>query len=173
MAQFEIANKITLKCEGYFVNDPKDPGGETYRGISKRNFPKWSGWTIIDKKLPLKTNQMIVNPILDQLIDSFYKTNFWDKLIGDHIDSQRIANLLYDWYVNAGSPAIKNLLRLIGGEANHISIDMLNKINAADENKLFSEYKQARIDFYVDLVKRKPPLNKFLSGWLTRTEQFK
>ena len=36
---FEEAVKSVLKHEGGYVNDPKDPGGETNFGISKRAFP--------------------------------------------------------------------------------------------------------------------------------------
>ena len=36
MAYFERAIDKTLAWEGGYVNDPKDPGGETKYGISKR-----------------------------------------------------------------------------------------------------------------------------------------
>jgi lysozyme family protein len=38
--------EFTLRNEGYYVNDKDDSGGETYRGISRVNFPKWAGWAI-------------------------------------------------------------------------------------------------------------------------------
>ena len=39
MAYFERAIDKTLAWEGGYVNDPKDPGGETKYGISKRAHP--------------------------------------------------------------------------------------------------------------------------------------
>ena len=39
MAHFERAIDKTLAWEGGYVNDPKDPGGETKYGISKRAHP--------------------------------------------------------------------------------------------------------------------------------------
>jgi len=36
---FEQAIEIILKWEGGYVNDPRDPGGETRYGISKKSFP--------------------------------------------------------------------------------------------------------------------------------------
>ena len=173
MSDFKISNAITKKSEGFFCNVPGDSGKMTYVGISRKNFPNWKGWKIVDKHLPLKNNQRIIDPILDELVDGFYIITFWNKIIGDHIDSQRIANLCYDWYVNAGTPAIKHLCLLIGLDANHINLDIVKKINAADEDDLFNKYKQSRIQFYEDLVKRKPALSKFLSGWLKRVDQFK
>lgn len=36
---FETAFRFTLGHEGGYVNDPRDPGGETNWGISKRSYP--------------------------------------------------------------------------------------------------------------------------------------
>ena len=33
---------------------------------------------------------------------AFYKANFWDKIKGDEIESQEVANALYDFAVNSG-----------------------------------------------------------------------
>lgn len=38
-AKFHNALTFTIKYEGGYVNDPKDPGGETKWGISKRYHP--------------------------------------------------------------------------------------------------------------------------------------
>ena len=39
MSNFERAVSIVLAEEGGYVNDPRDPGGETNFGISKRQYP--------------------------------------------------------------------------------------------------------------------------------------
>lgn len=39
MTALELAFGFTLPHEGGYVNDPKDPGGETKFGISKRSYP--------------------------------------------------------------------------------------------------------------------------------------
>jgi len=36
---FDAACELTIGHEGNYVNDPKDPGGETKFGISKRTYP--------------------------------------------------------------------------------------------------------------------------------------
>lgn len=52
---------LILKIEGGYVNDPKDPGGETKYGISKRAFPK----------------EDILN-LTEQRAKELYKKFYWD-----------------------------------------------------------------------------------------------
>lgn len=37
-----------VQAEGRYVNNPSDPGGETYCGISRVYHPAWPGWAAID-----------------------------------------------------------------------------------------------------------------------------
>jgi len=39
MDAFEVALNFVLKWEGGYVNDPRDSGGETKFGISKKAYP--------------------------------------------------------------------------------------------------------------------------------------
>lgn len=39
MSDFDKAFEIVIGHEGGYVNNPKDPGGETKYGISKRTYP--------------------------------------------------------------------------------------------------------------------------------------
>jgi lysozyme family protein len=48
MADFKQAHSIVMNNEGGYANDPSDRGGETYKGISRNNFPNWKGWKLID-----------------------------------------------------------------------------------------------------------------------------
>jgi len=48
MAEFKPAFQNTITTEGGYVNDPQDPGGETYKGIARKIYSKWSGWQTID-----------------------------------------------------------------------------------------------------------------------------
>ena len=33
----------------HLEHDPRDPGGETWSGISRKNHPRWEGWSLIDQ----------------------------------------------------------------------------------------------------------------------------
>lgn len=118
MADYKKAITKVLKNEGGYVNDPKDNGGETYKGISRNNWPGWSGWQLIDickkdsKNFPKNAYQ---NPTLTELVIGFYKLNFWNKIGGDGIKDQDLANEIVDTAVLGGfKPALKSAQKIVG-----------------------------------------------------------
>ena len=110
MADFKTALWITGRNEGGWVNDETDRGGETYCGISRRNFPKWSGWQTLDDT---SFREGLVLPELDGEVTDFYKANFWDVLDLDNMPDQDLANQVYDMAVNSGVGEARKLLSSI------------------------------------------------------------
>lgn len=102
MADFNNIIPAILENEGGYVHDASDGGGETYCGISRKNWPKWMGWNIIDQHRHLKTGDIINDAALAALVRSFYKINFWDKIRGDEIKDDGVAQTIFDFAVNAG-----------------------------------------------------------------------
>ena len=105
MADFNSAYQILLVHEGGYVDDPDDPGGETYRGIARKSWPNWEGWGIVDT---LKSQQGFPgspdeHSDLQDKVKSFYLDNFWNKVKGVGINEQRIADSIFDFAVNAGA----------------------------------------------------------------------
>lgn len=116
MADYKHAIAKVLLTEGGYVNDPKDNGGETYKGISRKNWQKWTGWAFVDfaKKKPGFEKQLNANTQLQDSVYAFYKREFWDKIGGDMIASQTIANNLVDAAVNEGiRPAVKRAEKIV------------------------------------------------------------
>ena len=56
----KLINMILREESGY-ANVSGDLGGETYRGITRKNFPKWDGWKIVDENKPLKKGEIIID----------------------------------------------------------------------------------------------------------------
>jgi lysozyme family protein len=113
MADFSIAYKLTMAIEIGWVNDPRDHGGETINGISRRSFPEWAGWPIVDqakKEIGFPANLKIKDE-LNKLIRAFYKQQFWNKLSLDAFAEQKIANELFDTGVNCGSGVAATFLQ--------------------------------------------------------------
>jgi lysozyme family protein len=103
---FDTAYNKTMGYEGGYANDPVDPGGETYKGISRRFHPNWSGWKIIDMYKSRKNfiSDLYRDKYLDKLTRDFYKEKFWDSPGINLIDdiSPEMAEKLFDTGINVG-----------------------------------------------------------------------
>src|SRR5690606_20839704 len=90
------------------------------------------------------------------------------------INSQKVANILFDWFVNSGSVGIKFIQRVLGIAVDGvIGNQTINAINSANAKTLYDLIYTERERYYRDLVVRKPELKKFLKGWLNRIYAFK
>lgn len=134
MANFIIAYKKTGGWEGGWNHVSGDRGGETYKGIARKFWPKWAGWKIIDeykKTHKLTKGDFIKDSVLDQLVLDFYKKEFWDVVSGDQIEDQATGNTLYDFGVNAGyGQSIKNIETVLGLKpTGKISKELIKRAN--------------------------------------------
>ena len=105
MADFNQAFDITMGHEGGYANNKLDTGGETYRGVSRNNWPDWEGWRLIDRLLMgVQSDQIDVvlakSVALQAMVPKFYKKEFWDVMRLDEVENQAIANELFDTGVN-------------------------------------------------------------------------
>jgi lysozyme family protein len=172
MALYEQAIPAILKWEGGYVNDPSDRGGETYRGISRKNHPRWTGWAIIDTYPEEQKHHNREWPELEDKVKAFYRAEYWNKIMGGQIKDQKVAGFLLDWFVHSGYHAIKNLQRIIGQlDDGVMGIKTITAINKYDGD-LFGKLKEARIKFVHNIAKTRPSQPKFLKGWLNRIEDF-
>ena len=134
MADYKLGITPVINFEGGWVKDPDDADAKTYKNISRTNWPHWSGWAIIDickkdsKNFP---KNCYSNPTLNDLVIGFYKSNFWNKIGGDGIRDQSIANLLVDSAVNEGIvPAVRRAHGIVGiAQTGVVSDDLIKKLN--------------------------------------------
>jgi len=159
MQRFNRAIKVILKHEGGYVNNPKDPGGETNFGISKRSFP----------------NLNIKNLTENQAKDIYYN-NYWSPMQLNHFNDEVLALHMFDFAINAGiSRAVRAIQILLGFKDKEIDgiIGPLTiiKINTHPyPGRLRNFYIDARKTFYKTIAEKRPVLKKFLKGWLNRVE---
>jgi lysozyme family protein len=145
---FDEAFEHVIGSEGGYSNNPKDPGGETKFGISKRSYP----------------NEDIRNLTLDRARE-IYRRDFWDKLYLDNLPDV-IRFDLFDAAVNSGvKQAIKFLQKACGvnadGKIGSITIGAANRI---DPEQLDSRISGYRLLFLADL-KTFPAFGR---GWCRR-----
>lgn len=166
MSEFLAAQKYVLENEGGFVDDSSDSGGQTYRGISRNNFPTWDGWHDIDALQPIERGEILDSFIVASKVNTFYKANFWNRLLGDMITEQSVATYLYDWFVNSGGNAIKELQKALGLTVDGgFGKDCLAAVNGF-EGDLLQVIHNARIAYYERIGTGKNSV--FLQGWLNR-----
>ena len=134
MADDKHAITKVLRHEGGYVNDKDDTGGETYRGVSRNNWSRWRGWALIDsaKKMAGFPTSLDKNVALQDLIMTFYRENFWNKIGGDFITSQAIADMLVDAAVNEGiKPALRRTQKIVGiAQTGDFSEELKTKLNS-------------------------------------------
>lgn len=170
MASFEHFLPILLKFEGGYVNNPADPGGETNKGITIAVFRQCSRSLLgVD---PTSAN---LKALTDSQAAIIYKTLYWDKIQGDAFQVQELANMACDFYVNAGTKAIKLLQRVLKSLGANLEEDgilgppTLQALGQFPADKVHDAYKQSRIAYYRALGKSYP---QFVQGWLRRANSF-
>lgn len=170
MADFNRFLPIVLKFEGGYCNDCEDPGGETCKGITMAVFRQCS-----QKLLGVPPTSTHLKSLSDTQAGIIYKALYWDKIQGDRIAEQELANLVCDFYVNAGSNATKLLQKVLNGMGAKVEEDgvmgeaTMQALAQLPAAKVHSAYKQGRIAYYRALGKKFP---RFLQGWLNRVNSF-
>ncbi|MBB3187840.1 glycoside hydrolase family 108 protein [Microbacter margulisiae] len=172
MALFLPALQKVLDREGRYVNDPDDPGGETYKGIARRINSKWEGWVSVDmaKTRNEFPGNMEKDAGLQQQVEAFYQVNYWDALSGDKIENQLVADSIFDFAVNAGLKTSASLAQMVV-ESNAdgvIGPESLGKINAFDPDHFLASFALAKIARYITIVRKRPESRKYLYGWVCR-----
>lgn len=176
MASFAEYLPILLRFEGGFVNDPDDPGGATNKGITLKTFQA------LGPTLGIQDTRLeALKRISDDDAARLYKRHYWDALQADSIQLQPLADLLVDFYVNAGGNAVRELQRQLnaGGQPQprlredgvfgEATADALRR---SDELATYRGLRQRRIDYYERIANANPKLKKFLRGWLNRVAVF-
>lgn len=190
--RFEKRIRNILDAEGGFVNDPSDPGGATNKGIS------WKVWQAnAYSLLGIEPTLENLQSLTDNQAKIMYKALYWDKIECDDITDGDLRYLLFDFYVNAGGNAVKELKKTLNSLGYNLTVDSqmdyetINTINNhTDIVTLYNKFKIARKEYYNDLVNKsiaryvsqKPnateqqikakTLKKYLDGWHNRTNKF-
>jgi len=158
-ANYKKCLETILHHEGGYVNHPKDPGGETNLGVTKRVYEEWGG-TKDMKDLTVED----VAPI--------YEKNYWGKVKGDDLPSG-LDLCVFDFAVNAGpGRAAKYLQTMIGTVADGgIGPNTLRALDSyVDANGVehaIKEYQKARQGYYESLS----TFETFGRGWTRRVEE--
>lgn len=117
--EFEKAFAFVIRWEGVYSNDPRDSGGETKFGISKRSYPE-----LDISKLTLKQAKEI------------YYQNYWLKSKCDELPFP-LNIVVFDTAVNMGRSRAKEFLDKCFGWEDYLLLRLYT----------YSKFKQAKLYF--------------------------
>ncbi|MGR3521946.1 MAG: glycoside hydrolase family 108 protein [Paracoccus sp. (in: a-proteobacteria)] len=83
-SNFDASLEHVLLFEGGYVNDPRDPGGETNMGISKRSYPRED-----------------IRGMTRERAAAIYRRDYWNRVKGDQLPDG-IDLVAFDPAVNSG-----------------------------------------------------------------------
>ena len=155
MSKFDEIIEVVLEHEGGYVNDPKDPGGETNFGIAKRSHP-----------------DVDIKNLTKEGAKEIYKEVYWDK---NKVESlpRDLWHIYFDMCVNQGkSRAVKIIQRAVNGKGGSLTVDggmgPMTIASIFKSNVELDRIRAYRVKYYSDLVTRKPDLERFYFGWFKR-----
>ena len=152
---WEKCLETILHHEGGYVNHPKDPGGETNLGVTKRVYEEWGG-----------TKEMKDLEVAD--VEPIYKKNYWDRIRGDDLPSG-LDWAAMDWGVNSGTgrPA-KVIQRFVSAKQDGaIGPQTLRLIAENDPGDMIQYLYEQRQKFY----ERLKTFETFGRGWTRRNQE--
>jgi len=180
---FDEAYIEILANEGGYVNDPKDSGGETYKGIARKHWPKWGGWVLVDmwSNSSAFRDELEKDKVLQQEVADFYRVQYWDQLKCDQLPHE-IRLELFDTAINQGKKRAGqflqralNLLNRNGKDFADVVVD--GKIGNAtagaamkckNKKALFVTLNVLQGQRYVEITEANQKNERFFNGWIAR-----
>jgi len=147
---FMIALAHVLQYEGGYSNDPRDPGGETNFGISKRSYPN------VD-----------IKNLTKESVGEIYWKDYWVTCKCDQLPS-KIAVMVFDMAVNQGVSAAKQILqKALGVKVDgDIGPKTLSAASEISPQKVVRDIACLRVEKYLSM--NNPTEETYEKGWIKR-----
>ncbi len=191
MADFAKAINIILAHEGGYQNNKYDKGNYVCAITGSWVQGGYPYHCHQSQPLLIGTKFGIAAPVLAKALNrvpsvlemknltrasaqAVYKSQFWDRIKGDFISNQEVANIFFDGAVNHGVSRGTKMMQeaLKVNQDGIVGAQTLNAINTVDPAFIYNDYKRIRWNFYHEIVQNRPDQNVFLKGWLKRIESF-
>lgn len=158
---FEESLTHVLKHEGGYVDHPKDPGGATNLGCTKKVWEEWVGHEVTKDEIKALT-------VAD--VAPLYKKKYWDKCKCDDLASG-VDFAVFDLAINSGPARASKFLQNACGVTADGVIGPATLIAAAKINpsELATKICEARLAFLQAL----PTWETFGKGWGRRVAEVK
>ncbi len=150
--------QIILGFEGGFVNNPRDPGGATNKGVTQATLSNY---------LHRQATEDDVRNISDATVEAIYRDEYWDRVQGDALPDG-VDLIVFDEAVNQGpGTASKTLQRAVGATADGIiGPATLAAVAAFPAPTLVADISDARERAY----RQDAGFDEFGDGWISRLD---
>lgn len=158
-SNFEKALATVLVWEGGYVNDPRDPGGATMRGVTQKVYDRYRqqrGGVTKD-----------VRYIDEAELRDIYKAQYWDLIAGDALPSG-VDLVVFDYAVNSGATRAGRALQQVCGVRvdGNVGLSTAAAAKAMDAEKLIDGICDERLTF----MRRLKTFATYGKGWTRRVE---
>lgn len=196
---FEIAYNNTMSHEGGYSRNMLDRGGETWKGISRNNWPKWKGWELIDQARESGGRNfpacLRFDAELEDLTRLFYCEKFWKPLNIEQIKSD-ISLEIFDIAVNMGSKTAGRMFQqalnllsylvafpgfplkedgrignttLQAWQAYEATHKLATRTEASNTVVMLAVLRGLKFCRYKEIIENAPTQKAFIYGWVQRT----
>jgi lysozyme family protein len=174
MADFNLAIPLILKLEGGFVDNKNDIGGATNFGVSLRWLKAQGLLENLELQDRTQDEVQVVKDLTADDAKALYKTYFWNPNNYDSINSQMIAEKIFNMTVNMGARRshliVQNCLGFTSEQRDGLmGAKTIAEVNAAASAPFVVALQNMQAAFYRQLVAVNPKLQPFLQGWLNRS----
>lgn len=151
---------LVLLHEGGYVNDPRDPGGATNKGITQEVYDHWRQ----KENLPIRSVRHINNLEVGRI----YRKNYWDKIAGDELP-MGIDYCVFDFAVNSGVSRTSTFLQkaALTVEDGQIGPKTIAAVRGRPYVYVIDKICNLRLEF----LQRLPTWKTFGHGWGTRVKE--
>ena len=162
---FRIALAETLSHEGGFVNHPRDPGGMTNLGVTRKTWAAWTGRRVQD------VTEAEMRALSIEQVMIVYHRNYWLAVRGDELPPG-VNLMVFDIGVNSGPQRAVKMLQKAINQLGRVKVTVdgrmgpktLSAAAKADSLDLIKEIAGTRLWFYFDLS----TFRTFGKGWMRR-----
>jgi len=161
MDNFAPSLSHVLASEGGYVNNPRDPGGATNKGITQREYDAWRA----RHGQPHRDVLLIDN----NEVEAIYREDYWNKICGDQLP-HGVDYCMFDFAVNSGpheaDVTVQRAIRALQDSAD-VVIDgvigpkTLAALSNADPRRIINEICTERLSF----MKEHCDWADFGNGW--------
>ena len=158
---FDKCFALVIADEGGFVDHPKDPGGMTNLGVTRKN---WEAYLNRD------VTEIEMRGLTPDAVKPFYKAMYWDKIKGDQLPAG-VDYAAYDLAVNSGVGRAAKMLQQIAGVLGDgvLGPKSMEAIKAYNPEEMVDDLCYVRLAF----LKRLPTFDTFGKGWSRRVAKVK